>query len=414
MCSQMQLQASLCTLPVEIIHYIFRYLDVNTIIRSFRSVCKRFYTIVKTYDQFNFNFDSSSKSDFLFFSNLIPLQNVEILVLSDKDETPGQIEYFLSFIRIKHFAGLRALTLLEISDCHLNIILKDIKTLSLQSLCIYSQQNYAQNDLNIDQLSLAIFSTSLRELKLNIPHLNLSQIPWFTECRIRHLEIYCRTLDDYCIIIDHLPNLQKFVVLELNEYQYNTDESLNKLSNSKACNQLSSLTFKYCNIDMILLESLLVLAPSLQHLQLIRSLDIHRFLSSVNHFVEFIKEKLLSLDKFEFFIIENQQNSDLSMDAESIIAPFRTSFWIETKKWFVICDYISYQQTFILYTSSTFDPQFEYIYESKEIQHLTTVPSVHKILTMKEVRRLTLDLTTVVSAATSSQVCFCIDLFYFA
>ncbi|CAF1223455.1 unnamed protein product [Rotaria sordida] len=95
--------ASFYTLPLELIHYIFGYLDAKTIVRTFRSICKRFYIAVKTYDQFKLDFNSISKSDFLFLCNFIESKNIESLTLSDRDETPGQIEYFLSFIRIKYF-----------------------------------------------------------------------------------------------------------------------------------------------------------------------------------------------------------------------------------------------------------------------------------------------------------------------
>ena len=81
--------------------YIFRYLDTPTIVRSFRKVCKQFYTIVPLYDRFKFDFKSILESDFHLLCNFIQAKNVESLTLSDDDdETPGQIGYFLSIFRI--------------------------------------------------------------------------------------------------------------------------------------------------------------------------------------------------------------------------------------------------------------------------------------------------------------------------
>ncbi|CAF1544851.1 unnamed protein product, partial [Rotaria sordida] len=161
---------SLSTLPVELIFYIFRYLDAPTIVRSIRRVCKQFYTIVPTYDQFKFNFKSILKSDFHLLCNLIEPKNVESLTLSDDDETPGQIEYFLSIFRISQFTRLHSLTLCEIDDCYLNIILKDIKALGLNTLSIYSKRDHSQGITKVTDLSSAISLPRLFTFNLNIPN----------------------------------------------------------------------------------------------------------------------------------------------------------------------------------------------------------------------------------------------------
>ncbi|CAF1025640.1 unnamed protein product [Rotaria magnacalcarata] len=392
---------SLCTLPVELIHYIFRYLDARTIVRSFRSVCKQFYTIVKAYDQFNLDFNASLKSDFLFLCNFISPENIQSLTLSDRDETPGQVEFFLSFTRIKHFTRLRYLTLFEIDDCHLNIILKDLSTLTLQSLCIHSERDYSRDNTSLNQLSSVISLPSLRNVSLNIPDLNLSELLWPLECKIQHLEIYCRTVDEYCNILNHVPNLRKFVVIELN--QDSMDETVTQLSNLTPFRQLSYLAFKHCHIDIILLESLLLLVPSIERLQLIRSIDLHTFIAHLHQWVNFVETKLLSLTQFEFFLTDDQHDFNFMVDTESLIGPFRTSFWTEKKSWFAICDYIVSPRTVILYTPLIFDPEFEYVYESKEIRRSTSVPSINNPTKMDGVRKLRLDLTNVMALATSSQ-----------
>ncbi|CAF3346636.1 unnamed protein product [Rotaria socialis] len=392
---------SLCTLPVELIHHIFHYLDAQTIVRSFRSVCKQFYTIVKAYDQFKLDFNASLKSDFLFLCNFISPENIQSLTLSDRDETPGQVEFFLSFTRIKQFTRLRYLTIFEIDDCYLNIILKDLSTLTLQSLCIHSERDYSRDNTSLDQLSSVMSLPSLHNVNLNIPNLNLSELLWSLECKVQHLEIYCRTLDEYCNILNHLPNLRKFVVIQLN--QDSTDEIVTQLSNLTPFRQLSYLAFKHCHIDIILLELLLLLAPSIERLQLIRSIDLHTFIAHLHQWANFIETKLPSLTQFEFFLTEDEHDFNFTVDTESLIDPFRTSFWTEKKSWFAICDYIVYPRTVILYTPLTFDPEFEYVYESKEIRRSSSVPNINNATKMDGVRKLRLDLTNVMTLATSSQ-----------
>ncbi|CAF4093994.1 unnamed protein product [Rotaria sordida] len=396
--------ASFYTLPLELIHYIFGYLDAKTIVRTFRSICKRFYIAVKTYDQVKLDFNSISKSDFLFLCNFIESKNIESLTLSDRDETPGQIEYFLSFIRIKYFNRLRSLTLLEIDDCYLNIILKDIQTLTLNLLSIHSKQDYSQSNTSTNAFSLALSLPNLYKLKWNISSFDLSKISWHFNNTIKHLDICCRTLDEYCNILYHLPNLQSLVVEQWHETV--DDDTIDKWSNLKPFHQLLSLTFKYCSIDMIILDSLLLLTPTLEQLRLIRAVDVHVFLSHLQQWEKFVETKLPSLINFECFLTEDLLYFDNPhpIDTELLIAPFRKPFWTGTKSWFVICDHIVCPRTVILYTPGSFDPQFEYVYESKEILRSTSAPTITNTIVMNGVRKMRMDLTKVMTAATSPQV----------
>ena len=401
--------SSLNTLPVEVILYIFRYFDAQTIVRSFRTICKRFYVIVNTYNQLNFDFNGISKSDFHFLCNYVQPKNVELLTLSDSDETPGQIEHFLSIFRINQFIRLRSLTLLEIDDCYLTSILNNLQISTLSSLSICSCRYYSENKNCSDALSSAISSLNLHKFSFNIPSFDASKITWPLECTIQHLEICCRTLDEYCNILYCLPNLRTFVVEYLSEDDL--DEAIPKLSNLDPFYQLVSLTFKYCSIDMIILESILSLVPSLEHLQLMRSVDLHNFVSHVHQWEKLVSTKLISLTKFDCFLIAKRHYFDTPTDTESLIAPFRASFWTKTKGWLIICDHIVSSQTVILYTPPIFDPQFEFIYESKEIRRSTSVPTMNDKILMSGVRKMSLDLTNVMCSATSSQVRLTIDFF---
>ncbi|CAF1066157.1 unnamed protein product [Adineta steineri] len=390
-----------CTLPVELIYHIFRYLDAQTIVRSIRIVCKRFYTIVNVYDKFNFNFDSIVKSDFHYLCNLILPRNVKSLTLSNSNETPGQIEYFLSRFRIKQFIQLNSLNLFQIDDCQLGIILKDIQKLQLTSLSINSKQDYSDNNTISDDLSSAISLPSLQKLTLNIPSCDISKIVWPIGCTIQHLYIYCRTIDEYCNILYTLPNLRTLVVEGLN--MDDTSGIIPNLPNLTAVCQLFSLTFKYCTLDTAMLEFLLSFTPTLEHFHLIQSIDLDVFISYLPQWQTFIETKLLLLNKFNFFLVRHAQLITIPVDTEQLMTPFRTTFWTETKQWFVICDYIMSSNILILYSSSFFDPQFEFIFESKQISRSTSTSTINNTIIMDEVQKLRLDLTKMMISATSPQ-----------
>lgn len=397
-----KLMPSLNTLPPELIHYIFRYLDAPAIVRSLRGVCKKLYTIVKNYAQFKLNFESISKSDFLFLCNFIEYNNVVSLTLCDNESTPGQIEYFLSFVHISQFTRLRSLTLIEIEDCYLKIILRNTRNLALESLSICSEQDYTLANTTPDDISSILTASNIQKLNFSIPSFDQSNMQWPFDNKLQHLEICCRTIDDYCKILCHLPNLQTLVVNQWNEHD--TDYVLPKLSNLQRIHQLFSLTFKNCSFEMIILESLLLLTPSLQHLKLLRSVELNEFLSHLQQWQKLIEKHLTVLHKFEFLITDYSPFLQPNLDIETLIAPFRGSFWTETKNWFVICDYIVRPRTIIIYTPSIYDSKLEYIYESKNIQRVTSTSTITNRVTFDGARKLTLNLATVTSLAQSQQV----------
>src|SRR5205085_8856423 len=118
---------------------ILNYLDCDTILLSFRYVCKRFYLITNGYNQYKLNLNSCIKSNFYCYCRIINPLNIISLILSDDDQTPGQISLFLTYFNFKQFNYLRSLTLLEIEDTNLNIISNDLSSLSLISLTIKSR-----------------------------------------------------------------------------------------------------------------------------------------------------------------------------------------------------------------------------------------------------------------------------------
>ena len=55
---------SLLTLPVELLHRIFDYLDAQTILLSFSYVCTHLRAVTHTYEKYTLDLTSISKSDF--------------------------------------------------------------------------------------------------------------------------------------------------------------------------------------------------------------------------------------------------------------------------------------------------------------------------------------------------------------
>ena len=393
---------SLDTLPNELIYLIFNYIDTLTIVRSIRCVCKRLYQSVNQYDKYNFDLKLINKSDFLFLFNYIKHHKIISLTLNDNNQSPGQIEYFLSLYRLKYFTKLRYLILIDIDDCYLSILLKDIQTNQLHTLIINSQRDYSQNStISNDFLSIILLPT-LKNLHINIPTFDSSQIQWSNLCQIEQLEINCLKLNQYYNIVRSLPNLKKLVLTDIDEQFHDgfhfPDNDL------ESFNQLDYLIIKYSHIDLIILEIILSLTPTIKYLQLMKSIDIDGFISNLTRLENFIQLKLPLLNKFEFFLIDRQIFVNNFVDISSIIKLFQTSFWIELKKWFVICDYYVTPRNILLYTSTFFDPQFELQYQSKQIYRSTSLITNNNKIILNDLKKISLDLEAVMPNATSPAV----------
>jgi hypothetical protein len=132
---------SLETLPVEILHRIYDCLDIQTILFSVRSTCKRLKSVVNSYDRCILDVQQLSKSDLQLVSRSPDLRNVISLTLSGANERFNQIDLFISLFGIKQFTRLQVLTLYAIEENQL----KDNPFLILKSLELSNEKEFIHN-----------------------------------------------------------------------------------------------------------------------------------------------------------------------------------------------------------------------------------------------------------------------------
>ena len=121
----------------------------------------------------------------------------------------------------------------------------------------------------------------------------------------------------------------------------------------------------------------------------------------------YIQANLPLLDKFEFFFNNwkpghNQNPANI----ELIIAPFRSPFWIEYKKWFVICEYRIRSLYYIyLYSIPVCESSVQYEPDSQKIS-LSTYPKTMDIdpSMMDNVDTISLCLTKAMAADIEQRV----------
>jgi hypothetical protein len=107
--------ASLLSLPVELLHRIFDDIDTITLLRSVRYVCKSFYAFLNAYYRFKLDLSSTSRSNIRVICILIRPEQIISLTLSD-NATSTSIRLFLSLVDICRFTRLRFLTLRQIES----------------------------------------------------------------------------------------------------------------------------------------------------------------------------------------------------------------------------------------------------------------------------------------------------------
>lgn len=345
------------TLPVELLYHIFNFIETNTILLSLRYVSKRFYVISNVYNQYKLNLSSCRKHHFYHLCHIINPLNIISLTLSDDDRTPGQIGVFLSYFNFQQFHCLRSLTLLAIDDSNLNVILKDLSSLSLISLTIKSRSILTWTQQTLSCLSTVLEQSSLKAFTLSIWCFEIHDFIWPNQCDIIYLQISNRiTIEQYCTILERCLFLQTLIIKDV---LWNDAD----ITISTIYRQLKSLTLEDNRMDMYKLEEFLSLTPSLNYLKVIGM----AYLIESYRWEKILRRKLLNLDKFEFYFLSWKNVNYNFSDIESLIQPFQTSFWLESKQWFVNCDYIINPTEVILYSIPICKPYFQYHEPSNKI-----------------------------------------------
>ncbi|CAF4725063.1 unnamed protein product [Rotaria sp. Silwood1] len=319
---------SIQILPVEIFHRIFDSVDAQTILFSIRSVCRLFRAMVNSYDRYNLDFKLISKSNFHLLCRLINPQNVLSLRLCNDEYTPKQITLFISLIRLRQFTRLRSITFIGIEEFQLNMILKRINLNLLTSFSLHIQQyDSRRKKTTANFLSSILAKSNIRKIKLSINNDRISNISWPVNCRINYLVIDSEISFDNMLNIFSCSSQLHTLILKQNLPKF-----IKNMKEICVFPQITSLTIEKLHVTIDQLESFLVLMPSLIYLKLIGEqceLDGKRC-------EQFIQINLPYLNDFEFFIDITKSISQMPEDLELIIESFRSPFWIEYKKWFVV------------------------------------------------------------------------------
>lgn len=345
-------------LPVELIHKIFDYVDTETIIFVIRCVCKQLYSIANIYDRYELDFRYMFRSDLSLLSRIINPRNVTSLVLSNELQTSNQINFFLSQFSVEQFIRLHSLTLINIEN-ELEIFQKIIIQCPLRKFSIFLEYDDI-NNLKL-WLSSIIANVYLRKLEISTSSWLLYDIQWPIECQLEFLTIFHQcTWHTIKSILNYLPCLRTLILkdIRLNDLRETTSTQFN-------C--LLSLSLNSSELQIEIVEALLSFFPNLEHLQLVndRNFSDPAFFDGYR-LENIIEKKLPLLNKFEFWFSNYVTYESDEVNVETLLASFRSLFWLEVKHWIVKCDsqYKADYEVFYLYSIPICRNDFDY-----SIQH---------------------------------------------
>jgi hypothetical protein len=369
---------SLYTLPIELLHRIIDYVDTETIFFSFRNVCKYFYTIINSYNQYKLDFRSITKPTFHRVRHFIQPENVISLIISNEYKTPGQINLFNSLFNIHTFTRLRALTLIQVSDSDMNIYLKHASTCPLVSLTIDNRRHWKNNATSVTI-----------EFFMNCPLRHLTLTQWSSIQKIFHIFLYFHYLET--LVLDGLlmPNINENLITPL-----------------EIKSKLKSLTMNFYSSSVDTIVLILSCTPSLIHLKLIGQPTEFRLVWDGYWWTEFIQKNLPQLRWFEFFFDKRIDHKESTCDIESIITSFRTLFWID-KRWYVVCDYYKDTRELKLYSIPICKPTIVYRPTPSKISCSNLTKDTPYM--MDNVCSLILNLIPTTTVTSDDVCCFCFD-----
>ena len=393
---------SLLNLPVEILHRIVDYLDVSTIFLSVSNVCVYLRAISTTYNRYQLNFTSISKSSFHQICHLIEPMNILSLTLSDDNTTPGQIRLFLSLFHMDQFTRLSSLALLGIDDRDLCKVLHSHITSTLTSLTIHWREANCPTMESMNLLSLLLHRLNLQKLELKTSSYALEEMLWPVQCALTHLTLMYITQKHYCTILRQTPNLKMLILNHCSLHK--KEEEMETLSEPIFGEQLISLILIDSRISIMGLTSILSLTPSLTYLKIICSPDPFDTIADGSRWEKFIRTKLLSLQKFEFFFTNIYNVYYNPRDIRTLISRFQTPFWLEEKHWFVTCDYINYLNQVMLYTIPLCTTDFTFECEANQFSYSNLDTMTNDLIITDNVQTMNLTLTKLLAGIATMTV----------
>ena len=345
---------SLAELPVEVAYRILDYIDIRSILRSFRYVCQRFYWITNSYNRYEFDLSSITQANMKLIARLILPEN--IIALSVSNEWYGQYttDRFFRFFDKNQLCRLRSLTLTDISCRDVIHILQVFTACPVISFSLHGGRRWSDNEAI--PFASALTQFKLRKLILKNVDSSTAYISWEHISTLQHIILGNCTLSQYQTILSSLPHLKAFAMRDC-LIQDRNQMYLNSYP------QLISLSINDCHLSIDDIQFVIFQTPSLVHLQLASRRKEFDSAFDGSFWRHFISLNLSSLATFQFFFSYTMSETDVIIDVDSLLHSFQTSVWWNN----ITCDYNLHRRMTNLYTMPILINKADHLLQSMDI-----------------------------------------------
>ncbi|CAF1992297.1 unnamed protein product [Rotaria magnacalcarata] len=398
---------SLERLANELLFDVFEYLSCVDLFHAFNELNCRFNSLLIEYfrHQTYFDFRFIFKEDLsMIRRRYLPLfiNEIKSICLSDDDQTPHEIDIFISRLYPLHrFQNLQSISLFNIYSIEkINRILDD-----LQQIPYLINLNLKQCYIKYDPKNILIMMNNIWSLVnlmdccLDVYFEDVCHLipPNIISCSIKHLSLssFQCDLDNLSLLHEHTPYIESLSVNIWDPYDTHCQLSL--------VPSLTTLKIK-CESSSRIIQALLRKIPNLINLTVQTKkvpMDGHMWKEILNKYL--LKLKLFNL-KMEF---ETNGNDNIEQEMDRIIDSYRDHFWIDQHKWFVRCFSYAENDNSLIYLH-TLPYVFEYFTMNINENFLfkSTCPTDNHYLTYNYVENLNYCCTTL-EGINFSKIQFC-------
>ncbi|CAF4348154.1 unnamed protein product [Rotaria sp. Silwood2] len=256
------------SLPNELIYVIFKYLNASDILNALSNLNSHFTALLTIYNDYKVDFRSVSKDLYDFVCSQLVPSHVQMLYLSNKRNTYGQIQNFFNrFSLISFSSRLRSLSLKSCLENESKEIIDHLHLLT--KLTVLSFVANAGADFNTEsrrRLVKAISQLPLLRIctiKLYSDELIFDDIPGLVFQSLKYICLGISSLDQLVYLCRCAPNLKRLIVDAIIDEPLNIDD----------CSSLANLTHLSIRTEATMeeFERLLSKARSLVSLSLVCS-----------------------------------------------------------------------------------------------------------------------------------------------
>jgi hypothetical protein len=329
-------------LPNEIILDLFEYLSLFHLFHAFFGLNSRFNDLLcQQFQTFYLDFRLLSKTNFNYVcQNYVPsvIDRIISLQLSNDDDTPQQIELFLSRddYQLRQFTHLQSISFSHFRSRELfDQIMTECSYLPSLANLSFNHGHIVMKESETQRFYNHIWSLSKVKyccLNINFAKKNYFPNPTIVSNSIHYLIIQdtscsLSTLTHLC---QHTPNLKYLSII----FKDDSDE----VELTPPILSIVRLRIVFTG-SLNILEHLLNSMPNLYYL-IWESYDIY---INGNQWEEMIKRYLPKLEFLEMKMRFSSYNDDDGVSQlNQILDLFRTKFWIEEHQWFVRCHGVNF------------------------------------------------------------------------